>query len=123
MNSKENPGFWTEDLFESCFAATRGESPTNPKRSSENAAQDHYGEPQKGTQRRIILDLLRREPGQPVGVDEMMRVAHCAAAHSVISELRHKYGFEIWNQIEHLPDGKKLSSYTLIMEGGNDERE
>jgi len=121
MNPKENPGLWPEDLFRSCFEATTGESPTNPKRSSLNGSQAHYREPREGTQRRIILDLLRREPGHPVGVNDMMREAHCAAAHSVISELRHKYGFEIVNRVEHLPNGKQHSSYTLIMEGLIDE--
>ena len=107
MDSKKNPGFWPEDFLESCFAATREESPTNPKRSSENGSQPHHREPGEGTQWRIILNLLRRHSGRPVGVDQMMRKAHCAAAHSVISELRHEYGFEILNQVEHLPNGKK----------------
>ena len=53
--------------------------------------------PREGTQRRIILDRLIAAHGEPVGLNELMFIAHCGATHSQISKLR-EYGWTIHNR-------------------------
>lgn len=70
-------------------------------------------EPRAETQLAIVLDLLRSRPDQWVGVNELMRHAHCAAAHSVISTLRQNYGFSIENRRSRSQGGTMHSDYRL----------
>ena len=55
--------------------------------------------PKEGTQGRIILEALISAPGQPVGVNILMRIAKCAAVHSSVATLRSKRGWDIRNQL------------------------
>ncbi len=57
--------------------------------------------PKEGSQRRIILDRLIAATGSPVGVDEFMRIARCAAVHSQVDALR-KMGWNIQNRMRRV---------------------
>lgn len=113
MSAKENPGGQAEGFSQSSFAATSGESTTQPPKASEKAAQAQKREPRAGTQIATVLELLRSRAGGYVGVNEIMRQAHCAAAHSTVSTLRKKYGFTIRNRMSRSEGGVMLSEYKL----------
>lgn len=113
MSAKENPGHRAEGFSQSSFAATKGESTAQPPKASEKAAQAQKREPRSGTQIATVLELLRSRAGGFVGVNEIMREARCAAAHSTISTLRQKYGFTIRNRMSRSQGGIVLSEYQL----------
>ena len=70
--------------------------------------------PKPNNQCAIALDLLERARPGWVGVDTIMREARTAAAHSCISKLRTKYGWNIENRQSTAKDGRRLSSYRLV---------
>jgi hypothetical protein len=139
--SKKNPSLSAEE-FESSCAATLEQSQPRPteasKKTKRRRARDkaildrceesaihaltlptscgkhaQQSEPREGTQLATVLELLRSRPGQFVGVNEIMRVAHCAATHSTVSTLRQRYSFNIENRMERAPGGVMLSEYRL----------
>lgn len=114
MNPKENPDPRAEDFSQSSFRATPEKSHTTTAQSSRKTTPaEKPREPKPGTQRGISLNLLRSRPGGWVAVSEMMREARCAAVHTVISELRQRYGFKITNRQRRAKDGRRLSEYQL----------
>lgn len=58
--------------------------------------------PREGTKLSIILDILLRAHGQPVGVNILMIKAHATAVHSGVSDLRLKHGWDIKNQMKRV---------------------
>lgn len=58
--------------------------------------------PREGTKLRIILDMLIAAEGYPVGLHLMMRQANAGAAHSCVSDLRIKHGWNIKNRMKHV---------------------
>ena len=114
MSTKENPAPGKGEGFSgSSLTATPGQSHTGPTKTSENAAQAQKRKPRAGTQLAVVLDLLRSRPGEWVGVNEIMREAHCAAAHSTVSTLRQRYGYRIKNRMGRSEAGICLSEYKL----------
>ena len=113
MSAKENPAPEGKGFSQSSFAATSKDSQTTSARSSGKSNRQKRREPRPGTQRRIILDLLRSRPGDWVGVHEMMRAANPAASYTVICELRQRYGFKIKNRMRRSKQGQTLSDYQL----------
>lgn len=113
MSAKENPDWQAGGSSESRFASTPGESHIIPTKTSEIVAQARQKEPREGTQLAVVLETLRSRPDQWVGVNEIMRNAHCAAAHSAISTLRQRYGFRIENRMSRSEGGIVLSEYKL----------
>ena len=114
MSAKEIPDWRAGGFQESrFFASTPEQSHQAPPNASQKTSEDRKKEPKAGTQRAIVLALLRSRPGQFVGVAELMREARCAATHTVVSVLRHKYGFRIENRLRRSAGGVMLSEYQL----------
>jgi len=76
--------------------------------------------PKPGSQRRIILDRLIAAAGSPVGVDEFMRIARCAAVHSQVDALR-KMGWNVQNRMRRVSaDGKSITHSEYWMPGSEE---
>ncbi|MDA7498128.1 hypothetical protein N8490_01500 [bacterium] len=113
MNPKENPDHRAEGLLQSSFTSTKGQSTSQPPKASEKAAQAQKREPRGGTQIATVQELLRSRAGGFVGMNEIMREGRCAAAHSTISTLQHKYGFTIRDRMSRPQGDIVLSEYQL----------
>ena len=116
MKPKENPDPGAEGFQVSSCSATLKASLIALKETSEKSALTRRLEPLTGTQGAIILKLLRSRPGSFIGVYEMMRAAHCPAVHSVVSDLRSRYGFRVKNRQCRSKNGVVLSEYLLRKE-------
>ncbi len=88
-------------------------SPDCKGRLGGDATKNQQKEPRAGTQLRTILELLKSRQGAWVGVNEIMRAAHCAAAHSAISTLRQRYGLPIENRMQRGVGAIMHSEYRL----------
>ena len=110
---KEIAALGQGDEFHICSSATPGSSHPETPKSRKKAPPVTQKEPRPETQGAIALELLRRRPGGWVGVHEILRQARCAAPHSVISDLRRRYGFRIRNRMGKSKAGVALSEYQL----------
>lgn len=117
IEDKKKPGIDANDvgLQVNChFAAA------TPESYSETVARSITKLPRRGSQRAIILDLLRDNSGDWVGVHKLMREARSCAVHSQVAALRELFACDIRNKMERSKDGVTLSYYRLV-EGGKNQ--
>ena len=65
------------------------------------------------SQSAVILDILTTLRGRWVSMPDLATASGGYAVHSRIAELRRR-GHVIENQVEHRPDGKRVSRYRLV---------